>query len=426
MKALIAGGGIGGLVTALFLEQAGIESVVFESAKEIRPLGVGINQLPHAVRLLTILGLADKLAATGVATSELVYYSKHGQRIWGEPRGLRAGYHWPQYSIHRGRLQMLLYDAVVQRMGRDHVRTGHHLISFDNRPDGVVARFAEPGSVSNGEGSSNIIAEESGDFLIGADGIHSVVRKTFYPKEGEPPYSGRLLWRAVTEAKPFLTGSSMIMAGYADRKFVAYPIDPCLTRSGDAVINWVADVYVGGEKAPVARDWNRRITHEKVLAPFRDWKFDWLDIPALIQGAKEIFEYPMIDRDPVERWSFGRVTLLGDAAHPMYPIGSNGASQAILDAAALTESLTLERDPVSALARYQDIRIAPTARLVQSNRKQGPEECMQIVEERAPNGFQNLYDVISQAELEEISKRYKQVAGFDQETLNQKGNAVCA
>jgi 5-methylphenazine-1-carboxylate 1-monooxygenase len=419
MKAIIVGGGIGGLTTALFLHRLGIECAIYESVREIRPLGVGINQLPHAVRLLTILGLGDKLAETGVATSELLYFSKHGKRIWGEPRGVRAGYHWPQYSIHRGRLQMLLFDAVVERMGRDCIRTGRHLVSFEDRKDGVVARFAEPGS-------TNIVAEDTGDFLIGADGIHSVVRKTFYPNEGAPPFSGRVLWRAVTWAKPYLSGSSMIMAGYADRKFVAYPIDPKLSPSGDALINWVGDVYIGGDKAPMVQDWNRKVGKEKVLEPFRDWKFDWLDIPALIQGAEEVYEYPLVDRDPLERWSFGRITLLGDAAHPMYPIGSNGASQAILDAAALTESLTLEKDPAAALARYQEIRLGPTSRIVLSNRKQGPEECMTLVEERAPNGFERLEDVITQAELEEIALRYKKVAGFDQESLNQKGDKVCA
>jgi 5-methylphenazine-1-carboxylate 1-monooxygenase len=418
MKAIIAGGGIGGLTTALFLHRIGVECTIFESVNEIRPLGVGINQLPHAVRLLTLLGLGEKLAETGVATSELLYFSKHGKRIWGEPRGLSAGYKWPQYSIHRGRLQMLLYDAVLERLGRERLRTGHHLASFEERKSGVVARFADS--------SGKIIDEETGDFLIGADGINSVVRRTFYPNEGAPPFSGRVLWRGVTWAKPYLTGSSMIMAGYADRKFVAYPIDPKRSPTGEALINWVGDVYIGGDKAPMVQDWNRKVGHEKVLAPFSDWHFDWLDIPALIQGAKEIYEYPLVDRDPLERWSFGRITLLGDAAHPMYPIGSNGASQAILDAAALTESLTLESDPVAALARYQEVRLGPTSRIVLSNRKQGPEECMTLVEERAPNGFARLEDVISQAELEEIAMRYKKVAGFDQESLNQKGDKICA
>lgn len=263
MKALIAGGGIGGLTTALFLERIGSESVVFESAREIRPLGVGINQLPHAVRLLTVLGLGGKLAQTGVATSELAYFSKHGKRIWSEPRGIRAGYLWPQYSLHRGRLQMMLFEAAQERLGPERIRTGHRLASFENREDCVVARFTEPDS-------DKVIGEESGDFLIGADGIHSVVRQFFYPREGEPKYSGRLLWRAVTAAKPFLSGSTTIMAGYSDRKFVAYPIDPRLTATGDMAINWVADVYVGGKKTPVARDWNHCVTKDRVLAPFHD------------------------------------------------------------------------------------------------------------------------------------------------------------
>ncbi len=419
MRVLIAGGGIGGLVAALCLERASIEVRVFESAAEIRPLGVGLNLLPHSVRVLTALGLDAKLAETALATAELIYFNKFGQLIWREPRGLAAGYHWPQYSIHRGRLQMLLYDTVRERLGAAAVRTGCHLDSFVERGNQVEATFVNR---TTGE----IVAVETGDALIGADGIHSRVRQHFYPDEQEPQFSGRVLWRGVTEAEPFLTGRSMFMAGYADRKFVAYPIDVARAARGRSLINWVADLYVGEAYAGTPRDWNRQVNKSVVLPAFASWQFDWpdfkLDIPALIEGASAIYEFPMIDRDPVARWSFGRVTLLGDAAHPMYPIGSNGASQAILDAPALVDALKAEGDVVSALQRYEQERLQPTARIVLSNRQQGPEQVMQLVEERAPSGFAQLHDVISPAELEEIAGRYKQIAGFNREELNAKQN----
>jgi 2-polyprenyl-6-methoxyphenol hydroxylase-like FAD-dependent oxidoreductase len=415
MKVLIAGGGIGGLVAALCLERAGIEARVFESAAEIRPLGVGINLLPHSVRILTALGLADKLAATGIATAELSYFNKFGQLIWREPRGLAAGYAWPQYSIHRGRFQMLLFDAVRERLGDASVTTGCHLAALAERGDQVEATFVN-------RATGEIIAVASGDVLIGADGIHSRVRQQFYPDEQAPVFSGKILWRGVTEAEPFLTGRSMFMAGYADCKFVAYPICPQTAERERSLINWVADVQVGDAYAGTPRDWNRQVDASLVLPHFAAWHFDWLDIPALIAGAQAIYEFPMIDRDPVAHWSFGRVTLLGDAAHPMYPIGSNGASQAILDAPALVEALQTELDVVRALQRYEEKRLPPTARIVLSNRQQGPEQCMQLVEERAPNGFTNLADVISQAELEEIANRYKQIAGFSKAELNAQQN----
>ncbi|NOT62455.1 MAG: flavin-dependent oxidoreductase [Acidobacteria bacterium] len=417
MKVIIAGGGIGGLVTALCLERAGIEARIFESAAEIRPLGVGINLLPHSVRILTALGLDAQLAATGIETAELIYFNKFGQLIWREPRGRAAGYTWPQYSIHRGRLQMLLYDTVRERLGDGAVQTGCHLDSFVERGAQVEATFVKR---VNGRATGEIVAVESGDVLIGADGIHSRVRHHFYPDEKEPQFSGKVLRRGVIEGEPYLTGRSMFMAGYANRKFVAYPIDVAVAARGRSLINWVADVQVGDAYSGTPRDWNRQVEKNVVLPYFDTWHFDWLNIPQLIESAAAIYEFPMIDRDPVERWSFGRVTLLGDAAHPMYPIGSNGASQAILDAPALVEALTTEADVVRALQRYEQERLQPTARIVLSNRQQGPEECMQLVEERAPNGFTNLHDVISPAELEEIAGRYKQIAGFSREALNAK------
>lgn len=410
--ALIVGGGIGGLVTALKLNLAGVSVRVFESVETIRALGVGINLLPHAVRVLTELGLADELEKTGLPTAELMYVNKFGKKIWQEPRGKAAGYHWPQYSIHRGRLQMLLLNAVIQKLGKDAVLTGHHLQSFEQVGDTVTARF-----INRKTGES--LGPYSADMMIAADGIHSVVRKTFYPNEGLPKFSGRILWRGITEADPFLTGRSMIMAGYQDQKFVAYPVCPETAAKGRSLVNWIAELAIEDEM-PDRADWNKKIDKEKFAPQFAAWDFGWLNVPQLIEETEAVYEFPMVDRDPLPAWTFGHITLLGDAAHPMYPIGSNGASQAILDADALGEAILTHPTAEQALKAYEEARLEPTAKIVMANRKNGPEMVMQIVEERAPNGFDILDDVISQQELQDIANQYKQIAGFDCEKLNSK------
>ncbi|WP_078556554.1 flavin-dependent oxidoreductase [Bacillus alkalicellulosilyticus] len=410
--AMVIGGGIGGLVTALKLNRVGVSVQVFESVGTIKALGVGINLLPHAVRVLTELGLEDELQKTGIPTAELIYVNKFGKEIWQEDRGVNAGYRWPQYSIHRGSLQMILLQAVKEQIGEDAIRTGHHLTTFHDSGDKVTATFVDK---KTGERLDSFEA----DVMIAADGIHSVVRDFFYPEEGPPKYSGRILWRGLTESTPFLTGQSMIMAGHQDQKFVAYPICPNTAEKGRSLINWIAELTVGGEMPPRA-DWNHEVDKEKFLPYFANWDFGWLHVPEIIENAADIFEFPMVDRDPITQWTFGRVTLLGDAAHPMYPIGSNGASQAILDADALGQSIMEHQDATMALKCYEQVRMEPTSNIVFANRKNGPEEVMQIVEERAPNGFESLDDVITQQELENIANKYKKVAGFDQETLNNK------
>jgi len=407
MQAIIIGGGIGGLTTALALHAAGIEARVFESAAEVKPLGVGINLQPHAVRELTELGLGEKLAATGIATQEFRYANRFGQTIWNEPRGLAAGYRWPQYSIHRGRLQVLLWEAAVARLGAAAVQPGRRLVDFAQGAAGVTARFADG-------------SEATGDLLIAADGIHSAVRARFFPDEGPPKWNGCLLWRATSRAMPYLTGATMVQAGHRDRKFVCYPI--AREPDGHLLVNWIAEQRYPTDTAWAREDWNRPGKAEDILPLFQDWHFDWLDVPWLIRGAQAIYEFPMVDRDPLPWWTQGRVTLLGDAAHPMYPIGSNGASQAILDARWLALQLATQPTVEAALAAYEAARRPATAAVVEANRGDGPDRVMDIVHERAPGGFVHLDDVVSHAELEATVMHYKRVAGFDPETLNARAS----
>lgn len=413
MTVIIAGGGIGGLTLALSLHQIGVPARVFESVRHLAPLGVGINVLPHAVRELTDLGLDAPLEAIGVATSKLAYFSKRGQVIWSEPRGREAGYNWPQISLHRGKLQMLLRDAVIERLGGDAIQTGHHLVDWRETGDGLRARFLDaPGGTEK--------TTIDGALLIACDGIHSAVRARLFPGEDPPIWNGAVLWRGTTLAPPFLDARTMIMAGHEFQKFVCYPLSPPEHPGGRALINWVAERKFPPEGDWRREDWNRPGKAEDFLPWFEDWSFDWLDAPALIRGAERFYEYPMVDRDPLERWTHGRVTLLGDAAHPMYPIGSNGASQAILDARVLTREIQRHGTRVEALLAYEEERRAPTTAIVLANRGNGPEQVMQMVEDRAPDGYARIEDVLSPEELEGAAAGYKKLAGFDREMLNSR------
>jgi 5-methylphenazine-1-carboxylate 1-monooxygenase len=402
------------MALALALFDAGIRDVeIFESAPGVKELGVGINVLPHATRELTELGLLDDLYAVAIPTAELAYYSKHGQRIWSEPRGLAAGYQWPQFSIHRGELLGLMHRAVVQRLGRERLHTDHHLAAFGQNSTGMWAEFV---ARSNGQPRGRTEA----DLLVGCDGVHSVVRGRLYPDEGPPNWNGIMMWRAVTVGKPFLSGRTMAMAGYFARRIVAYPISRQHEERGESLINWVAEYKMAEDQPEPMRDWERRARVEDVLAPFESYRFDFLDIPAMIRAADVIYQYPMVDRNPLPTWNFGRVTLLGDAAHPMYPVGSNGASQAIIDARVLARELALKPSIESAVAAYDEQRRPQTAAVVLANRQVGPEKCMEIVAQRAPDGFSRLEDIISVSELDEIAQSYKRTAGFDPELLNNR------
>jgi len=403
----IAGGGIGGLVAAMCLHDAGHEVDVFESVVEPSELGVGINVLPHSVRVLDSLGLMPALIAAGVQTDALAFLSRDGIRIWEEPRGLAAGNPWPQFSIHRGKLQMLLWQAAVDRLGPHRFHTGKRLTLFEQGAgDTVTATFRDR--------RSDIDVEVASEVLVGADGIHSAVRQQLHPDQGLPHPSGLVLWRGAVRAPAFLGGRTMFMAGDDGQKAVVYPIsDP--DDDGMALINWVAERPMDVDMTTVS--WNREVDPAWVAESFTDWDYGWLDVGALIASSDAAYEFPMVDRHPVHRWSFGRVTLLGDAAHPMRPNGSNGSSQAILDGEALAAALTDTGDVPAALTAYESTRLEPTAKLTLANRQAGPERVMQWVAERCAGACTDEHTCVDTSVLEREANAYKQLAGFDLATL---------
>ncbi len=398
MRIIIAGGGIGGLTAALALHARGHAVTVLEAVREPKPLGVGINLLPHAVGVLDGLGLLPALREMAVETSALVFANRHGQAIYRDPRGLAGGYSHPQFSIHRGELQMRLWREASARV---EVLGGQRVVGVR---DGHVAL------IETADGPR----ERAADLIVGADGIHSALRRRLAPDEDAPCWRGVMMWRGTTWAPPFLDGRTMVQAGHSRAKFVVYPIG-APRADGLQLINWIADRRlrepVPGLTAPDRADWSRAGRAEDLLPTFGGWHFDWLDVPGLITRAEQMLEWPMVDRDPLPRWRLGPSTLLGDAAHPMVPIGSNGATQAIMDAQALAEALTNHGDLDAALAAYEDERRPMCARIVEMNRREGLDVILDRVEALAPDGFARLEDVIDPAEVAREINAYKAAAG---------------
>lgn len=407
-EVLIAGGGIGGLALALTLHQIGVPCRVFETVEDPRPLGVGINLQPNAVRELIDLGISRAdLNAIGLPIREWTLLGLRGQEAYAEPRGEEAGYNWPQYAVHRGQLQMMLLDKVIKRLGADRLVLGARVTGYDQDDSGVTAR------ITRADGTEDTAR---GRLLIGADGLHSAIRAQMHPDQPPIQWGGAILWRGVTRAKPIRTGSSFVGLGTHKHRMVIYPISHT-DADGMATINWIAE-QTFDNSAGWEGDWNKKVSAEDFVHHFEGWNFDWLDVPALIRGAAEVYEYPMIDREPVPTWVDGRVALMGDAAHVMYPTGSNGASQAIIDARVIGAELVAHGVNAQALAAYDARLCGPVSELILRNRGAGPFGMLNIVDDRCGGEFDDIDDVFPEAERAEFMAGYKKAAGFAIEALN--------
>ena len=413
MTIAIIGGGIGGLSLALALHQQGLACEVYEAVPEVKEIGVGITLLPHAMRELAGLGLQAELEAAGIENLESVYFNRYGQYIYRESRGRHAGYALPELGIHRGKLHRILFDAVLSRLGAAHVHTNHRCVQVTQGEAGATLYFSE---AATGAQLTPVTAE----VVIACDGINSALRKQFYPHE-KVAFAGINTWRGVTRHRPILSGKSYIRVGSIDTgKMVIYPIVDNIDTRGMQLVNWVAETRRDGA---TMNDWNSTGSGSDFLDIFKDWVFDWLDVPALINGAEGILEYPMVDKDPIAQWTFGCVTLLGDAAHPMYPRGSNGSAQAIIDARVLAEQLALAQthssDMRGALLAYEALRRQPTSKIVLTNRSIPPDFIIMKADELSQGKpFRNIDDLISQTDLQAISENYAKIAGFSLEAAD--------
>ncbi|MFH8710882.1 FAD-dependent monooxygenase [Streptomyces zaomyceticus] len=420
---VIAGGGVAGLTAALALHAAGFERVtVVEAAPAIRPVGAGLNLMPNAVRELDALGLLDALEAGALRTRELRYYHRSGGLISREPRGLGAGYRWPQLSVHRGHLQQVLAGAVRARLGPAALVTGVRVTGLE-LPPGRRPRLR----LEHREGAVKGRASLEPDVLIGADGIRSAVRAALHPGEGGPSWNGTLVWRGVSRMPARAVGSFMLVAGDDRQKAVVYPMGRPTGPGREVLVNWALarpaertcrTGAVPGEERFLG-DWNRPVPVETFLPFYEGWEFDGVRVPDILRAADSAYEYPMVDREPLDRWTRGRTTLIGDAAHAMYPIGSNGATQSIVDARALAHALARHPDPAEGLAAYERERRPVTTALQRANRELGPEVVINLAHARAPQGFTDIHDVIPAEELADIACRYAATGAFDPTTVNQ-------
>jgi 2-polyprenyl-6-methoxyphenol hydroxylase-like FAD-dependent oxidoreductase len=410
MKVIIAGAGIGGLSAALSLNKIGVDVKIYESVSEIRPLGVGINVLPHASRELIALGLQSELDKFAIRTRSMQYFTRRGKLVLSVPCGEYAGYNWPQYSLHRGEFQMMLLNVFKQRAGEDSVLTGHQLADFEQDEGSVTAHFLKP---ETGEKSLS----ETADVLIGADGLHSAVRKKLYPNEGQPVFASMVCMRGSVESGPYLDGESMIICGDKRLRLVSYPISKQAREQGRSHINWIAAIPFQTD-SPLEEDWNKLADAGELIKLYQDWQFDWLNVPQLISKTKKVFEFPVYDRNPLKQWTFDRVSLIGDAAHPLIPVSSSGAVHAIIDGRALAYALGTNSDVTTGLKAYEDDRLKKANQVVLASRQNGPDEVLEIVKEECPEDAEDIFLHVDKARLEKIIDDFKERSGFGIDALN--------
>eukprot|EP00587_Corethron_hystrix_P005787 CAMPEP_0113317056 /NCGR_PEP_ID=MMETSP0010_2-20120614/12102_1 /TAXON_ID=216773 ORGANISM="Corethron hystrix, Strain 308" /NCGR_SAMPLE_ID=MMETSP0010_2 /ASSEMBLY_ACC=CAM_ASM_000155 /LENGTH=443 /DNA_ID=CAMNT_0000173931 /DNA_START=160 /DNA_END=1491 /DNA_ORIENTATION=+ /assembly_acc=CAM_ASM_000155 len=420
IKIAIVGGGIGGMVFALSLVDAGFHNIDIYESTSLAELGVGINIQPHGVRELIELGLGDELERTGILTKEILYFHKNGQFIYGEARGLGAGYNWPQYSIHRGKLLGLLHRAVQSRLGGNRIHTDHKVINCGSSDEdgGAWAELL----VRNDTSSSKKLITIKADLIVGCDGVHSKIRKSL-TNEGSPAWMGITMLRGLTRMKPFLGGRTMTIIGPVENEMVIYPICKEAELDGESLVNWVALMKTTPKQniALTKEKWNIEVENlEEAMAPFLDFKYDFMNVPDLIRNAESVYQYPMIDRQPLDSWVYDNVALLGDAAHPMIPIGANGGTQTIIDGRVLALELALQPTLSAALKVYDEKRRETVNRIVKANREESETSFLELIHEKAPEGFEKLDDVITMEELDNISNKYKEVAGFQPKELNKR------
>jgi 5-methylphenazine-1-carboxylate 1-monooxygenase len=403
MHVAIIGGGICGLSLALNLQKRGLSCHVYERAPEIKELGVGITLLPHAMREFSALGVAGDLLAAGIENVESCFFNRFGQLIYKEPRGKLSGYKFPEVGIHRGRLHLILYQAALAKLSAQSISTNHSCVRVEQDERTATAFFTETTT-------GRSLEPARADVVIACDGINSVIRKQFYPND-DVAFAGINSWRGVTRRKPILTGRSYIRVGsILTGKIVIYPIVDRIDDEGNQLINWMAEIK---QTTFEKNDWNKPGNLADFYSIYESWRFDWLDVADMIKSADFILEYPMVDKDPISQWTFGRVTLAGDAAHPMYPRGSNGAAQSAIDARTLADCLAGNNDPSAALKAYEATRVPATAKVVRTNREHPPDFINIKVEELVGDRpFANLDDYISQEELRDLSEYYKRIAGF--------------
>lgn len=407
---LIAGGGIGGLLLALTLHEIGVPCTVLESIRELKPLGVGINLQPNAVRELEDLGIgAAELDKVGIPAREWALIGLNGQEIYSEPRGKLAGYNWDQYAVHRGAFHILLYRTAIERLGQDAIKLGHQVVGYRKEADGTVAAIVEKA----GGGREKF----SGALLFGADGIHSAVRAQMHPDQPPIHWGGTIMWRGTARAAPIRSGSSFVGLGTSRHRVVFYPISQP-DEDGLAEINWIAEKTYDTDHDWTRTGWFRPVEIGEFASEFEGFVYDGLDMPALLANSQVAYENPMIDRNPLPTWVDGPVALMGDAAHPMYPTGSNGASQAIIDARVIGREILRHGVSPAALDSFDSLLCGPIGQVALRNRGAGPFGLLQLVEERGAKGFKHIDEIISPQERTAFMQAYQQAAGFAKDSLN--------